>query len=136
VGYVTARAEAQVLRLSILYALLDGSAVIKEQHLLAALALWEYAEASARFIFGDSLGDPTADQILRALHESGSGLSRTEISGLFGRHRPAAEIERALRSLSELGLVRRNALRQTEGRPTEVWICVARDEAKKANYAK
>lgn len=53
VGAIIGRAEAQVLRLSALYAVLDRSATIRLPHLLAALALWEYAEASARRIFGD-----------------------------------------------------------------------------------
>jgi hypothetical protein len=44
------------MRLSALYALLDKSAVVKADHLKAALALWEYCEASARFIFGEALG--------------------------------------------------------------------------------
>src|SRR5262249_4310160 len=56
-GPITARAEAQVLRLSCLYALLDMSAVVAVPHLLAALALWDYCEASARYLFGDELGD-------------------------------------------------------------------------------
>ncbi len=38
---VTSRAEAQVLRLSMIYALLDRSATIREEHLRAALAVWE-----------------------------------------------------------------------------------------------
>ena len=41
VGALLARAEAQVLRLSMIYALLDGAAVITPTHLTAALALWE-----------------------------------------------------------------------------------------------
>ena len=44
-GAVTSRAEAQVVRLSLIYALLDCSPVIRQEHLLAALALWEYCEA-------------------------------------------------------------------------------------------
>jgi hypothetical protein len=47
VGAITARGEAQVMRLACLYALLDCSNIIKAVHLEAALALWEYAEASA-----------------------------------------------------------------------------------------
>ena len=47
-----------------LYALLDGSAVIRLEHLQAALAIWRYCEESARLIFGDKLGDPDADVIL------------------------------------------------------------------------
>jgi DNA-binding transcriptional ArsR family regulator len=131
-GAVTARSEAQVLRLSMLYALLDGSRIIRRPHLLAALAVWEYVEESARFIFGTALGDPTADQILKALQQSQFGLSRTEISSLFGRHRSANDIERALQYLFNLGLVEKDC-RQTEGRPMEVWVFT--DGAKKAKYA-
>jgi hypothetical protein len=45
-GAVTARAEAQVIRLALLYALFDRRLDIDLAHLRAALALWEYAEAS------------------------------------------------------------------------------------------
>jgi hypothetical protein len=54
------RAEAQVMRLSAVYAILDRQPQIDHVHLKASLALWQYAEASTRMIFGDSLGDPDA----------------------------------------------------------------------------
>src|SRR5437773_2051459 len=57
-GAAISRAEAQAMRLALIYALLDCSRAICQEHLRAALALWQYAEASARFIFGDALGDP------------------------------------------------------------------------------
>ena len=66
-GAMIARAEAQVMRLACIYALLDQSPVIGKEHLLAALALWEYAEASAEYIFGARMGDPVADKIADAL---------------------------------------------------------------------
>jgi hypothetical protein len=66
-GSVTARAEAQVLRLSVLYAVLDGESVVRLPHLEAATAVWEYCEDSARYIFGDATGDPVADRIIEAL---------------------------------------------------------------------
>ena len=66
-GAVTTRAEAITLRLSCLYALLDCSPVVAQRHLIAALAVWRYCEDSARFIFGDAIGDSTADAILQAL---------------------------------------------------------------------
>ena len=53
---ILARAEAQVLRLSMLYALLDQSRIIQHAHLNAALALWHYAEESAAYIFGEATG--------------------------------------------------------------------------------
>ena len=43
-GAVTSRAEAQVVRLSCLYALLDSSKVIRRQHMTAALAVWRIAK--------------------------------------------------------------------------------------------
>ena len=73
-----------------IYALMDLSNVIKVEHLQAALAVWDYCERSARFIFGDSLGDPVADEILKALKEAGQpGMTRTDIFNYFGRHKNA-----------------------------------------------
>ena len=96
-GAVTSRAEAQVARLALLYTLLDGQTEIGVTHLRAALAVWEYCEASAAFIFGDSLGDAVADDILRALQLAGSaGLTRTAIRDLLGRHQSADRIGAAL----------------------------------------
>ncbi len=66
-GALLARGEAHVMRLSALYAVLDGQAAIDLVHLRAGLSLWQYAEESTRLIFGDTLGNPIADTILRAL---------------------------------------------------------------------
>ena len=42
------------------------------------------SNSNARFIFGDALGDPIADEILRALRRAGpDGLTRWDISNLF-----------------------------------------------------
>ena len=70
------RAEAQTMRLACLYALLDRSEKVRAEHLVAALALWTYCEASARWIFGDELGDPVADEILDALRVNPAGLTK------------------------------------------------------------
>src|SRR5262249_14609951 len=70
-GAVTGRAEAQVLRLSMLYALLDGKGVIEEPHLRAALALWAYADASAKIIFGAQPEDSLVEAALAKLKEAG-----------------------------------------------------------------
>ena len=55
-GAVTARGPAQVLRIALVYAILDKK-TIKVEHIEAVLAVWRYAEASARNIFGDMIGD-------------------------------------------------------------------------------
>jgi hypothetical protein len=104
-GAVTARAEAQVLRLSLLYALIDGAMAIQPPHLEAALALWQYSEESAASIFGDAIGDPVADTILRALRTNGK-MTQTQTSELFGRNQNAARLQQALVGLLTLGKVR------------------------------
>ena len=121
-GAVVGRAEAQTLRLATLYAAMDESGTIERAHLEAALALWDYAEESARYIFGDATGDPVADAILEALRNAGTdGLTRTEIRDLFKRHQSADRIDGALGELLRLGRVRRE-VEQTGGRPAERWI--------------
>lgn len=122
-GSMTGRAEAQAMRLACLYALADGASAIEVEHLDAALALWRYCFDSARFIFGDSLGNQAADDILAALRAAGaSGLSRTEMSReVFGRNRSTREIVQALAVLDEHGLARGDVDRSGAGRPVERW---------------
>ncbi|MGC2109396.1 MAG: bifunctional DNA primase/polymerase [Candidatus Korobacteraceae bacterium] len=122
-GATTARAEAQTVRLAMLYALLDQSAEIKPAHLRAAREAWRYCEDSARFIFGDSLGDPTADEILNLLHGSREGVTRNELTNHFKRNKSSAEIGRALAVLQSHGLARAERL-PTGGRAAEVWKAV------------
>lgn len=122
-GAITARAEAQVLRLSLVYALLDRSPMICREHLEAALALWRYCDDSARFIFGEALGDPLADELLRVLRASPEGLTRTELHHRFGRHRQGADLSRALGMLQERALAQRERV-ETGGRTAERWSAV------------
>jgi hypothetical protein len=119
-GAATARSEAYVLRLAVAYALLDGLDAIGLVHLRAALAVWDYAEASARHVFGDAAGDPLADRILGALRAAGGPLTRTALSAALGRHAPAGAIERALEALRAQGRVRRGSV-PTAGRAAETW---------------
>ena len=122
-GAVTSRAEAQVMRIALIYALLDCSPVIRKEHLLAALAIWKYCENSARFVFGAALGDPMADEILRVLRQHSDGMTRDEIRNHFGRHKASNQIGRALGVLQRNGLVRMQR-ENTGGRPSERWFAV------------
>jgi hypothetical protein len=124
-GAITSRAEAQVLRLSCVYALLDGSPAVDVQHLRAALALWNYCEESCRYIFGDTLGNPIADRIRQALRGSPNGLNRSEISHLLGNNVAANTIENALRVLVEHRIGACEVL-DTGGRPQERWYAVTK----------
>ena len=125
-GAITARAEAQVIRVALVYALLDcpehGAAQIFAEHLAAALGVWEYCEASAAHIFGDAIGDPIPDEISAALRQAGgTGMTRTAIRDLFGRHRSTDRVGQALALLATRGRARMET-RTTSGRPSEVWF--------------
>jgi hypothetical protein len=123
-GAIASRAEAQTIRLALLYALLDGSSMIGREHLEAALALWAYCNDSARYIFGDLLGNTVADEILRALRAAGTnGMTRREMRDLFQRNRTADEIGKALGLLLAAGKARftRTAARRGPWM-TETWF--------------
>ena len=109
------------MRLALIYALLDSAAAIQREHLLAALALWDYAEDSARYVFGDALGDAIADSILRGLRDAKNGLTRTEIGERFSRHETSGRIDAALTLLHTTGRIR-GQKETTGGRPVERWF--------------
>ncbi len=117
-GCIVARAVPQVLRLSMIYALLDKSQTIKYDHLSAALEVWRYCEDSVRYIFGDQSGNGVADRIGLELLKKPEGMTRTDISAMFHRNVAADEIDRALRLLTARGLVRRE-IQLTNGRAAE-----------------
>ena len=117
-GSVLARDAAHVVRLSMIYALLDCSAMIRREHLLAALACWDYVEASAKYIFESMTGDPTADKIYEAaLTAGGVGITRKFINDvLFQRNMNSDRIDHAIKSLSTMGKARIVSI-STGGRP-------------------
>jgi hypothetical protein len=120
IGAVTSRAEAQVMRTACIFAVLDKSNLIRAKHLHAAIGFWKYCEDSARYIFGDAMGDTIADRILECLRNSPEGLSRTQLNELFSRNISAEKIDAALPLLNDQ---KRIALskEETGGRPLERW---------------
>ncbi len=103
-----------MLRLSLLYALLDCSSTIRVEHLQAALAVWDYCEVSVRYIFGTKTGNPVADRIIEAVRESICGyLTDDEIGRLCGGHRTHKKTH-ALHFLHQIGWLIKET-RQTKG---------------------
>jgi hypothetical protein len=122
-GMITARAEAQTLRLAILYALAAGSNEIGVEHLASAYAVWGYCEDSALHLFGDQLGDADADKLLDALRGSPDGMTRTEIRDLFGRNKKPEDLQRILSLLEHADKAYATKEKpQAGGRPTETWF--------------
>jgi hypothetical protein len=106
-GKLTGRAEAHTRRVACIYAVLDGAPLVSREHLRAALAVWAFCEDSVAQVFGEALGDGTADTILAALQLAGTdGLTLTELHAELGRNARATEVRRALAVLSEHKLAR------------------------------
>ena len=125
-GAITARAEPQVRRLALVYALADGAGEVDVAHLNTAEALWKFSAASVKHIFGDTVGDPLADEILRALRSCFiTGMTRSDLTLMF-RNSPhrAGAIGAALNRLLQLGRVRTEQS-ATGGRPVERWFALA-----------
>jgi hypothetical protein len=131
-GAVTGRAEAHVTRLSLMYAVLEASSVIRIPHLLAALAVWDVNEASCRYVFGTATGDDMADQIEEWLEEVHPGyLTRTEIRDKFGRNAAPGRIPKALATLITEGRAEMRLQTQEKGRPCECWSARLNDRTTK-----
>jgi hypothetical protein len=117
VGSLTARAEAQMLRISVTYALLDGSSMIEVAHVDAAEAVWQHCEATINRVFGDRQPDWVLPRLLAALKDAGAeGLDGSAQRDLFHRHLSGVRLAAARAELHARGLARTIAI-DTGGRP-------------------
>jgi hypothetical protein len=124
-GLMLARAEAQVRRIATIYALLEGRREVGMGHLESALAVWDYCESSAKFIFGQTLGDADAEKLLAALRRAPEGLTRTQIvCDVFQKNKSKVALTGLLDRLFNLGVIHR--VSAPTGRPGPVperWLC-------------
>jgi hypothetical protein len=122
-GAILSRGAANVLRLSLIYSLLDEKEAdrpdpaVRSEHVLAAVAVWEFSKASVLRIFGSAIGDPIADRVL-SLIQGGPQTDNALYEGL-GKH--AHGKERALDLLARMGLIHPWIDRATGGRPCRWW---------------
>jgi hypothetical protein len=121
-GAITARAAQQLIRLSLIIAIINGHRRIQAEDQSAAYEIWRYCDDSSKYIFGNRrLDDPRAIRILVVLREAGTaGLSRRELHGLT--HHPAEEINQSLTWLAEAGIIYCRRTESTGGRPEERWF--------------
>jgi hypothetical protein len=123
-GAVLSRAEVLVLRLSLIYALVDRSKTIGKQHLEAALGIWGYCDQSATAIFGESTGDDLADRIYRLLEEGPK--TQTDLHHQLGNHESSESIKSALKLLEGMNRITATK-KKTKGRSAFLWSCVAKE---------
>lgn len=119
VGCVINRAEAQVVRLSMLFCLLDAQTTITLDHLEAALAVWRYCEASARYIFHGRQTDGASEKILEAL--ATNPLTGTELFALFNNNVTKARLQAALSGLKACGQIIDEIVPSSGRKPKTVW---------------
>jgi hypothetical protein len=125
-----ARWHAHAARLSVVYALLDGSPVIDVPHLEAALAAWDYVEASVLALFNNPDSDHDLGRVMEYINEQpGVGVTRTQISKeVFQRNRSKKELDELFRKLLATGRYQVARVPRTGpdgqplgGRPTTVY---------------
>lgn len=136
VAMATARAVPNLLRASLIYAILDGTDhLVEVDHVIAAMALVENSAACARQLL--DVGKAGLDgKILAALREHGP-MSRNDIRDHFSRHVTAADLSEALDALVESGEVTRTKDPNTGGRPADTYAAQERGKrGKRANPGK
>lgn len=95
IGAMCCRMETQLLRVAMIYALIDGGTVIRVKHLDAARALTNYCTKSVREIFASHTGNHVADTILREVRAVGR-LNRTQVRDLGAGHWSRGQIDEAI----------------------------------------
>lgn len=115
-GAITDRAEAQVRRLALIYAVMDRSQKVTRDHLNAALEIWRYCEESAAYVFAEAPANPVEGTVLRLLEGHKGWLARAEINrrGFKGEIK-AYRLTSALNGLLERKLIEQQRI-PTRGR--------------------
>ncbi len=118
-GSITSRDEAHVLRLSLLFCLLDGLNKIQKEHMQAAVNLVEFCNLSVEYIFStpeESETETAADKLLRALEKG--PMTQTEISRYFNNHKSSFQLGLVLTHLEALNKIEST---KTEGSKKIIW---------------
>ena len=135
---IMSRAEANVLRVALIYSLLDGAHFIELDHLVAALALWDYSKRSCDIIFGSNLPpDSITAKIIEALSTTAE-MTTTDIRRALHNHPKPGALKQALEQLqarSQISGLERAS--RSGGRPATVWkLLSSAVSAQRAHSAK
>jgi len=102
-----------------LFCLLDAKTIITLAHLDAAIALWRYCEASARYIFHGRQTDGVAEKILEAL--AIKPLTGTELFSLFSNNVSKTRLQTALSGLKASGQIVDEKVPSSGRKPVTTW---------------
>ena len=118
------RAHPQIMRLALIYSVLDMSEQIQVEHLEAALALWEYSEASMVYALGSTTTSSTPTARIRSTILNAAG--PVSKSDLLRQHRGVMDDDLVviLAALERDGEIVRSPSEGGRGRPAEKWVPV------------
>jgi hypothetical protein len=120
-GCMINRAEAHVVRLALIYAILSLNSQIERQDLEAAIAFWSYCQDSALYLFGGEQVDRRKSKILTALTAQ-PRLTRNEIrEQVFQKHLSSDSLTALLNEMQQEQLIE-IITEQTGGAPRQVVI--------------
>ena len=119
-GNVTSRAAPQVLRLTMILAVLDKDNKMKKKHLEMALLLWKYSLKSADYVFGNKIDGKIQNKILSNLEENKSGITKTQIHKFFNNHSSKDVIDSTLSYLIQIGKITKT-IERTGGKPRTIY---------------
>ena len=118
IGVILNRAETHILRIALVYALLDKSHTIETKHLEVARAFWDFAEQSTKYIFGNSEINSTQNKILKVLKQGTH--STKDLYNAFNKHISQKELNNSLSKLIHEGKVVQDS-KSTQGRPIKIY---------------
>ncbi len=120
IGSILGRAEAHILRIALIFALLDCREQVTEAHFNAALAIWDYAAQTARRVFGNTTGDKLADKIFAYVQRHGE-VTRWQLSAeALAGNTPKIDLDLALSLLVENNMMRVRTEKRDGDKPTEI----------------
>jgi hypothetical protein len=120
------REPQHVLKLSLIYAAIDGGDEIRREHMEAAIAVVRYCEASAIWAFGDSTGNATANKMLNALRFANAPLSKNDVRNELSRHVSSVDLDEAIGLLVRSNLVNVAVRRSANGQKVDIFSLPAK----------
>jgi hypothetical protein len=126
-GEVTARGPSQILRIALIYSILERCELIGVQHLRAAVAVWEYCLASAKYIFtsGSDISEGATLNVRITDALRGGEKTQAELQRIFRNTIPAKRLAAALTELQAIGRISQSRGQSAGGRAPIIWKLAA-----------